>query len=105
VLSFPASPPLPHLSIWWMSCHTQEEIAEAENLTSQGIGQSLKEMADLPKLSKSDQAAAEHATDFDLQCLEINFSNAGLQAGKTLHAGAASFHFRQQQNNRTSFYG
>ena len=50
----------------WMACSTQQEIADAESLTTQGLGQLLKEMADLPKLSKSQQAAAEHATDFDM---------------------------------------
>jgi hypothetical protein len=51
----------------WMQCFTDQEIAEAENLTSQGVGLVLKEMVDLPKLSKTQLAAAEHATeDFDV---------------------------------------
>jgi DNA-binding CsgD family transcriptional regulator len=49
----------------WMACHTQEEIAEAENVDPKTVRDILGEMADLPKLPKSDQAAASHATDFD----------------------------------------
>lgn len=49
----------------WMACATQEEISSREDLTTQGIGQILKEMADVPKLSKSEQALASHAVDFD----------------------------------------
>jgi hypothetical protein len=44
---------------------THEEIAERENLTKQAVGLICQETADLPKLDKSSQAAAEHATDFD----------------------------------------
>jgi hypothetical protein len=61
----------------WMACHTQEEIAGAENVAKSMVNEICSEMADLPKLNKSEIAAAEHATDFDLQCLEIYFSNAG----------------------------
>ena len=49
----------------WMACATLEEIGKREDLTGQAVGLLLKEMADLPKLSKSDKAAAEHAVDFD----------------------------------------
>lgn len=49
----------------WLRCETQEEIAEKENLTSQGVGQILKEFPDLEKLSKSARSTAEHAIDFE----------------------------------------
>jgi hypothetical protein len=38
----------------WMACYTQEEIAERENLTHLSVDLILQEMADLPKLAKSD---------------------------------------------------
>jgi predicted transcriptional regulator len=44
----------------WMACWTQEEIGEREGLTSQGVGQTLKEMAELPKVSKPH---ADHLID------------------------------------------
>jgi ParB-like chromosome segregation protein Spo0J len=48
----------------WMACYTQEEIAQREDLTQQSVDLILQETATLPKLVKSNQAAAEHATDF-----------------------------------------
>jgi hypothetical protein len=44
----------------WMSCDTQDDIAERENLTKQAVSQFL---ADLPKLDKSDLASAEHIAE------------------------------------------
>jgi hypothetical protein len=49
----------------WLACHTQEEIAEAENVTQQTVSLVLQETADLPKLVKSGAAASEHAVDFE----------------------------------------
>ena len=48
----------------WLACWTQEEIAEAENLTQRAVSDVIEEVATLPKLLKPDKAAAEHATDF-----------------------------------------
>jgi len=45
---------------------TQKEIADEVGLTQQAIDLVLQEMAKLPKLVKAEQAAANHATDFDL---------------------------------------
>lgn len=54
-----------------MACYTQKEIAEREGLTHQAVDLILGEMADLPKLLKSDRAAAEHATEFTVPIYNI----------------------------------
>jgi hypothetical protein len=67
----------------WMACYTQEEIAEKENVTHQSVDLILQEMADLPKLAKSDKAMAEHAADFetaDLQHLEAAGKDKRIEA-------------------------
>ena len=47
----------------WLACHTQQEIAEAESLSEEGVRKVISQQtADLPKMGK---AAAEHATDFE----------------------------------------
>ena len=51
--------------ITWLSFHTQEEIAEKENLAKSQVNEICSEMADLPKLNKSDQLAASHLVDFE----------------------------------------
>ena len=48
----------------WMACWTDAEIGKEVGLTERQIGTLTEEMADLPKLQKPDQSAAEHATDF-----------------------------------------
>jgi transcriptional regulator with XRE-family HTH domain len=45
----------------WMACHTQEEIAERENVSKSIVSEICSEMAELPK---PDKAAADHAADF-----------------------------------------
>ena len=45
----------------WMQCWTQEEIAAAVGCSRQTVDAILPEMARLPKLAKSDKAAASHA--------------------------------------------
>ncbi|WP_087001436.1 hypothetical protein [Rhizobium sullae] len=47
----------------WLACWTQQEIAESKGMTSQAIGQVLKETADLPSLSKTEQTLASHADE------------------------------------------
>ncbi len=49
----------------WLACYIQEEIAEKEGIDHKTVGTVLGEMADLPKLPKSDKALAEHAADFE----------------------------------------
>jgi len=55
----------------WLACYSNEEIGKEFEMTPQAVGQVLKESADLPKLSKLDQATAEHATDFDIPIYNI----------------------------------
>ena len=55
----------------WMACYTQEEIGEKENLDKAQINRICCEMAGLPKLNKSDKAAAEHATDFQIPLYNV----------------------------------
>jgi hypothetical protein len=51
-------------SFMWMAC-TCRRFAERENLDQKTVGNILGDLADLPKLLKSDKALAEHAVDFD----------------------------------------
>lgn len=46
----------------WLACYTNDEIGNEFDMTPQGVGQVLKEMAELPEVSKP---AAHHLTDFD----------------------------------------
>ncbi len=46
-----------------MSCHTQEEIAERENVVKSQVNEICSEMAKLPESKKP---AANHQVDFDL---------------------------------------
>jgi len=47
----------------WMACYSQEEIGEAVGMTSQGVGQILKETATVPDVSKP---YADRLVDFDI---------------------------------------
>jgi len=49
----------------WLACYTNEEIAEAVQITHQAVSLVLQEAAGLPKLAKSEQATASHASDFE----------------------------------------
>lgn len=49
----------------WLATETDKAIADDVNLTEEAVRQITQKMADLPKLGKSTQAIAEHATDFD----------------------------------------
>jgi hypothetical protein len=55
----------------WLTCYTQEEIAEKENLPRSTVETVLTEIADLQKSSKSDRAAADHATEFDVPIYNV----------------------------------
>lgn len=62
----------------WLRCETQEEIGKNENLAKGTLSEICSEFPDLEKLNKSDKAAAEHATDF-----EIPIYNVWKQQAKT----------------------
>jgi hypothetical protein len=49
----------------WMACYSNVEIASREGIDEKAVRDIIGEMADLPKLRRSDLAAAEHAVDFD----------------------------------------
>jgi hypothetical protein len=49
----------------WLAGWTNKEAAEFVGITEEAVRQSTQEMADLPKLGKLQQSAADHATDFD----------------------------------------
>ena len=60
----------------WFACHTQEEIAEAEDIDQSVISDRAKDFMDFGKLSKNHKAAAEHDTDFDIPLYNIWTKNA-----------------------------
>lgn len=55
----------------WMQCYSTDEIAEKENVAKSEVSTTCSKMADLPNLNKSDQSAAEHATDFELPIYNV----------------------------------
>jgi len=48
----------------WMACHTQEEIAETVGVPRRTVGDNFGEFGNVANLAKTQQSAAEHATDF-----------------------------------------
>ncbi len=65
----------------WMACHTQEDIAEKENVTHQAVDKILQQMEELPEVAKP---IANHLVDF-----EVPIYNVWKQQTKT----AGSKHF------------
>ncbi len=55
----------------WLACWTQEEIAESVGTSKRDVSEVCSKMADLPNLNKPSQAAASHATDFDVPIYNI----------------------------------
>jgi DNA modification methylase len=49
----------------WLACHTQEEIAEAEEIDRSIISDRTKNFVGFGQVSKSHKTIAEHLTDFD----------------------------------------
>jgi len=51
----------------WLACWTQQEIADDVGMTRATLStdESFAEIGNIAKLSKTDQSAADHATDFD----------------------------------------
>lgn len=54
----------------WLACWTQQEIADEVGVTQAEIAKSIPN-GDLAELNKSDRAAAEHATDFEVPIYNI----------------------------------
>ena len=52
----------------WLSCHTQEEIADVVGLSRSQVGEILTESAKLPK---SAEAAANHLVDFEIPLYNV----------------------------------
>lgn len=48
----------------WLACYTQQEIAEAIGIPRKTVDDTFGESGEIAKLAKTDQSAAEHATDF-----------------------------------------
>jgi hypothetical protein len=49
----------------WLACHSRDEIADLTGASAGDVSSVTSEMANLPNLTKLQQSAAEHATDFD----------------------------------------
>lgn len=49
----------------WLAGHTQQEIADAMGVKQDSLKDSFREFGDFAKIPKTQQAAADHATDFD----------------------------------------
>jgi len=48
----------------WLACYTQQEIADAIGIPRKTVDDTFGESGEIAKLAKTDQSAAEHATDF-----------------------------------------
>lgn len=55
----------------WLAGWTNKETADAVGVTEEAVRQLTQEMADLPKLGKLQQSAADHATDFDVPIYNV----------------------------------
>ena len=66
----------------WMACYTQQEIAEACEVTKETVSTICQKMAKLPK---SDKPAADHLSDFDPPI--YNAWKYKANSGKTAHYG------------------
>jgi len=55
----------------WLACHEQKEIADSVGETPARVNQILADMPKFDSLAKNDQAAADHATDFELPIYNV----------------------------------
>jgi hypothetical protein len=55
----------------WLSCHTQEEIAAAEEMPQQTVADKVKDFTDFGKLSKFGKTSSEYADDFTPQVYNV----------------------------------
>ncbi len=79
-----------------MACKTQEEIAEAENMSQPQLSEIIKNIG-FGNIADSDKAAASHATDFDVHLYNVwpNFGSvpaARRAARRCLGRGPAHHH-------------
>jgi predicted transcriptional regulator len=49
----------------WLACHTQEEIAEAEDVAVQTVSNKIGDFSNFGQMSKNGKTTAEYLTDFD----------------------------------------
>jgi DNA modification methylase len=69
----------------WLSCHTQEEIAEAVNVTPKTVDNELEVLVNLEKFPKLQKLSALHQDDFDPELYDIwNFAK---KTNETKHYG------------------
>ena len=80
----------------WLACNTQQEIADAVGVPKGTIDALCLELADMPKVSKTQQVAAEHATDFEVPIYNI-------QKQQTKCSAIASHHANNVSTNSKSF--
>ncbi len=55
----------------WLACWSNAENATAENVSAQTVDAIILENADLRSLGKSQIAASDHATDFDVPIYNV----------------------------------
>ncbi len=80
----------------WLACHTQEEIGEREGVSHPAVNAILSEMADLPKLTKPEQAACHTQEEIaereglSVQPVKDAISDFSASLPKNLEAAALS---------------
>jgi indole-3-glycerol phosphate synthase len=57
-----------HLDMW-LACHTQEEIAEAEDVDQTTVTVKAKDFMNFGQVSKNHKTIVEHMTDFETPIL------------------------------------
>ena len=58
--------PFPLCERWYFPSWTQQEIADAVGVAQDTLKDTFREFGDIAKIPKTDQASAEHATDFEV---------------------------------------
>lgn len=48
----------------WLACYTVEEIAVATSASKSDVDRTLSQIGNVAELGKTEQASAEHATEF-----------------------------------------
>jgi hypothetical protein len=63
--------PPPCLASFPDACYTQEEIAEREGMTREGVRDILANLGDFGKLAENAKAYANHAVDFEVPLYNV----------------------------------